>query len=225
MYLPSGSVAAVSPAFDAAWNITSSATRRIALTATSGTPLANNSCGIAVSNGDNCLAAQFVSAPLLGDQEISGTIKGQVGAREFTTALDAMAQLVVRVVSNDGSTVRGTLLSAQAEALSSEWATAASHVNRKFPLAALSPAALSTVNALDGDRLVFEIGAKVGAATGSATTLRFQDDQASDLPEDETTASGSANPWLELSGDLVFVEEGGDDLPRNRFNLGLGVGL
>lgn len=219
LYLPCTGNAPASPAFSAAWNVTSAAVRHAFTLAPSGSPVQNQSCGAAGSAGDNCLGSQYVSAPLPAG-EVSGTVKGQIGAREATTGADARAQMRIWVATPAGAE-RGVLLDVHAEALSSEFATAAGHSNRKFPLAALSPATLTPVVAEAGDRLVVELGAKHDNASPAAT-LRLHDDQASDLPEDEATVSGSANPWIEFSGTFVFEAEAGGTA---RSGLALRLGL
>lgn len=219
-YLPSSGGAAVAPAYDAAWQVTSAANRYGTSTTKGGTPLALRSTGNNLAPDDNCLAAQFVSAPLAAGT-IAGTVKGQIVTREATADTNAMAQIVIRVVSEDGGTVRGTLVAAHSEALSSEYSV--SFGSRKFPLAALSPLALNSVDAQEGDRLVIEVGSRVTGAGGSpATSLRVQDDQASDLPEDET--STGFNPWIEFSADLSF--QGGASpaaTPKGGMSMGIGV--
>ncbi len=148
------------------------------------------------------LVCRFVSAALAA-QTILGTIKGQVLSQEDNARADYRAQLLVRVVSNDGAIVRGILLAHDTDVLRSEFATTL--VNRKYPVAwSLAGAMVNTLSTVDGDRLVFEIGARRhNTGTSSFTaTLQFGDN-GTDLPEDETATVG--DPWIELSHDVVFA--------------------
>jgi hypothetical protein len=157
------------------------------------------------TNGDN-LALQYISHALAA-QTISGTFKMQMATREDNSARDLRAQIVIRVVSADGLTVRGVLYAGDTSGLTSEFNT--SQQSRKFPQAAVSPGTLSSVAALDGDRLVIEVGARTHAASpvGVADSWRVGDNQTTDLPEDETTTSFN-NPWIEFSNAITLSGAG-----------------
>jgi hypothetical protein len=115
---------------------------------------------------------------------------------------------VVRLVSGDGLTVRGTLVAADAAALSSEWGLDTAPRNRKFPLAAISPVTVSNVVAQEGDRLVFELGARVDNNDAEQIELVVGDAQGADLPENETSSATAGDPWVEFSADIVFALAG-----------------
>lgn len=207
LYLPSTGAAAVNPSFSAGWEDTGGADR-IALATAAGGSTAQT--GKTVTDANNTidtdlLARQYVSPPLNGAQTISGTIKGQVKASESANPQNAFPQMTVYVVSNDGLTVRGTAMAMHSSALSSEFST--SNVNRKFPLAALSPVTLSSVSASDCDRIVIEYGSRNNSTgTGATITLVFGDDSASDLAENETQST-TADPWVEFSATISFRAE------------------
>jgi hypothetical protein len=198
----------LTPAYDAAWGVTGEAVRRWLTTSSArlSTPIADTTWVDEFETAaTDVLVAQFISAPLAGSQTIDGTVKGQIRARE-TLAGDDRAQIVIRVVSNDGATVRGTLLAADASALSSEF-DPSNVVNRKFPLASSSPATLTGVNPQAGDRLVVEIGFRAHDTTGqSAVYMKFGSGAASDLAEDETSQADN-NPWLEFSDTITFLTD------------------
>jgi hypothetical protein len=160
--------------------------------------------GVAAAGPLNVLIRALCSHPLDGDQTITGTVKGQIRAIESNASANAMAQMTIRVMSNDLQTVRGTLLATHTNALSSEFPTG-THANRKFPLSALSPASLTSVDALDGDRIMIEIGARKTEAgsTSRNYSVAVGTASATDLAEDETTTTAD-NPWIELSQTLVF---------------------
>lgn len=225
-YLQSSGTVPISPAFDGAWHQTSQAVRRPMVT------VKGNTAQVGFDNLDNggvnrntCML-QFVSAPIAAQTILGGsTVKAQIGCRERDADCNAMSQMVGYVVSSDGLTVRGSLVAAHAEALTSEWSTAAAGVNRKFPLSSLVPIAVpGDVVALEGDRIVFEVGARVGDNSVDTCTVFVRDDVGADLPEDETTAATAGDPWIELSADVTFQVIAPSE-PLGGIGLHLGIGL
>ena len=208
LYLPSTGAAAVSPAFGAEWDITTDADRLRCVSSKISSAMANKLANKPAANvqDQDILVRQYVSDPLAA-QTISGTVKSVVRAVESATATDARAQFLIRVVSNDGSTVRGTLLAHDTTTgLVSEF-SAASPTNRKFPLAWSAPGAtLSSVACEAGDRLVIAFGCRIHASGTNARTveLRFGDAAASDLAEDETSTT-DLNPWVEFSQAITLA--------------------
>jgi hypothetical protein len=212
LYLPNqtGPDPSISPAFSATWGGVANAIRGIPNTAKEqNTTLASNNSALYVetsASAINVLHQQFVSVPL-NAQVISGTYSAVVrGGSDASTAL-ASLQAVLKVVSNDGATVRGTLYAGHsaaanstAGALGQNWATATQ--TRIIP----AGTALTTVTAQAGDRLVIELGHRF---TNTTTTS-----QGGWMVFGDTTAVGdfaltaglttSLNPWLELSGDISF---------------------
>lgn len=146
--------------------------------------------------------AAHLSAPLFA-QTITGTVKGQIRCQEVSAGDDRFPQIRVLVVSGDGSVVRGTLLDFDNSALSHEWAT--SLTSRQFPRG--GAVAVSSVAALAGDRIAIETGVGRSVISGNNITMIYQDDNATDLPEDETTTAAN-NSWLEFSQTLLFVAGG-----------------
>lgn len=204
IYLPSSGAPAVSPAYDGAWADTGGAGRILAQVERTDTTFAEVTRAETSDVVHNVLLRQFVVGPLAA-QIIGGTVKGQVLCRQSATAADMRAQMVVRVVSNDGATERGTLRAADAGALSSEW----NHVrlrNCTLPLAALSPEALAAVEVQDGDWLVIELGYRAHNTSTTSYTGRMQFGTGilyPDLPEDEAS-SATFNPWVEFSADIAW---------------------
>lgn len=173
----------------------------------------------AVAGPADVVCRCYLSAPLVGNQTITGTVKGQIPGTENNAAADATTQISIRVVSGDGATVRGTSLALHTNALSSE--LTATGTNRKNPLAALSPVTLGSVSALDGDRILVEIGVRKNEAgtTSRNYSAVVGTDNATDFPEDETTTTAN-NSWLEFSQTLTLA-----DMPPRVGSLGLmGVG-
>lgn len=199
----------ISPTFSAGWELTSQASKMSLIRSKPGWFELLGRTDNATTGVQDVLAYQFTSGPLQA-QAISGTVKGQFRASENSATGDYRAQMRLYVVSGDGTTVRGVLLELDEGALTSEFVLS-TLTNRKFPLAwAGAGAALTLVNALDGDRLVLEIGARTHNATTTPVTfnLEIRSDAASDLPEDETDTT-ALNSWVELSHDVLYKM--GDD--------------
>lgn len=218
-YFPSTGTADVSPAFDAEWNDSSSVTRR-PLNRTKGTSafLEVSDTETSALNTWDILLGQFVSAPLQA-QTLTGTFSCVIRARESAAGVNARSQMVVKVVSNDGATVRGTLFPADTTTTNvNEWVvttTATAVRNAFFPKGTASQA-FTSLAIQAGDRLVVEVGARtVNTATtaGFTAAMRFGEAAASDLTADETGVV-EGNPWIEFSSTLLFQA----DLPTGTLN-------
>lgn len=218
-YLPRNGAAPVTVAADAAWQDAASVIERPALTAKSATSGAVITAGGGGAGAQNVLCGRFVSG-VIKAQTITGTVKGQVMCLENDGAINARSQLVIRVVSEDGLTIRGVLVAAHAAALSSEWA--AGLRNRKAPLAALSPFAVTPVVTQSGDRIVVEIGALAGDNGIDTIEMSFSDNQGADLPEDETSGIAAGDPWIEFSQTVQLGY--GSVLSGGGGGVGVGVG-
>jgi hypothetical protein len=129
---------AISPTQSASWTITStfvrgqlsSAKRNTALVLTTRVKTA------ADVHDQNRLVLQCVSRPLRA-QTITGTVKGQMLVSESNGAVGGHSQMIVRVLSKDGSSVTGTLyagVTATGEGAdpTSEWAVT-TLTNRALP--------------------------------------------------------------------------------------------
>lgn len=149
----------------------------------------------------NRLIWQHVSAPL-APGTLSGTVKGQCRALETNTTDDYWPQMNIRLVSFDGTVIRGTAMALHTNAISSELAT--SLTNRKFPLAALSPFTLSSLTITAGDRLCIERGWRQSSTSVANGGVSSRSGAASDMPEDEA-ATNVFNDWVEFSQNLVFL--------------------
>lgn len=221
-----------SPAADAAWDDATLASEntvpRVMIMTSVPSPAAayptvtaaRTATGTAPVGPANILVRAFLSVPLVGNQTITGTVKGQFGMLENNASANAMPQMGIRVIT-PSNTVRGTLLALHSNALSSELPTGAP-ANRKNPLAALSPASLSSVSAQDGDRILIEVGVrKEEVATTSRTyTYILGTDDASDAAENETDTT-EANSWVEFSQTLTL-----QDMPPRLGSLSLtGMGF
>ena len=203
-YFHGGSfVPSISPAYDSEWDRVHNAVRRLMspskLASISGTY--SDLEGTSTSPYD-ILARQLISRPLKA-QTISGTVKGQLRCSESNAAADMCAALVIKVVSGDGSVVRGTLLRYFPANLTSEYST--SLTNRYFP----PETSVTPVTAQEGDVLVIELGTRAfnTSITQYIFYLHFLDDpNIGDLPVDQTTQTELC-PWIEFSADIQFAED------------------
>jgi hypothetical protein len=213
-YLPSTTVADASPAFSATWNATSGAVRRKTVTTASSTADATHTIDpFTATTPELTLFRQYVSDPIDAQTLSPGgawTAKGQIRCVEETTGVNAGLAIGIRVVSNDGSTVRGTLLDVTAaDALGAlecdADATFAALENRQFVDAAeTSTLELAEVVASAGDRIVIEIGIRdASTSTTTGAALSFGDDGTGDLGENSTDTTAT-NPWVQLSGTVAF---------------------
>jgi hypothetical protein len=144
----------------------------------------------------------WLSAPLSGAQTISGTITGQIMARELaaTDDLDRVS-LGAFVVSGDGVTLRGTLLAVGNYGLTAEYINNATLRNKVIA----DGDAVSSVNALDGDRIQFEMGSTVDSTGGSSPVSAFKwGENATDLPAGDEAQTSDGAGWIELSVTLTL---------------------
>jgi hypothetical protein len=213
-YLPSTTVADASPAFSATWNATSGAVRRKTVTTASSTADATHTIDpFTATTPELTLFRQYVSDPIDAQTLSPGgawTAKGQIRCVEETTGVNAGLAIGIRVVSNDGSVVRGTLLDVTAaDALGllecDADATFAALENRQFVDAAETAVLeLAEVVASAGDRIVIEIGIRdTSTSTATGAALSFGDDGTGDLGENSTDTTAT-NPWVQLSGTVAF---------------------
>lgn len=187
--------APVSPAFDAAWEQNGQADRALWLPKSLSrtvSPLADKTVTVPITTTQQILSRQFVGPPM-PPIRIEGTFSLVIRCSESATSANAHIAFILRVVSQDGGTVRGTLASQLATA--TEFTTAAQ-------TRIINAAALTALTTLPGDRLVLEIGVHAQAPTAAQSAVhRFGNSAASDfaLTSGLTT---DLNPWAELSSDL-----------------------
>jgi hypothetical protein len=195
----------VTPAFDAAWEVTGSAVRRGLVTAKDTShSLETLSAATALNSPAGAVDVaiiQAVSAPLASGVTIAGAIAGQIRAQESNAAGDLRMQCVIWVMQSDGSN-RGTLIAASAAALASEWATTLT--NRSVPLGGSTTP--TSVAAQTGDRIVVELGYRKHESATSSRTGSFSSGNPSgtDLAIDETTTTANV-PWVEFTESLSFA--------------------
>lgn len=187
-------------AFDAGWEKTTGAIRKLLSQDKFGDAMVTTSIAANGTSGDDTLLGQWVSEPLDSNQIITGTFKGQMRMAESAAGLDARVQLIAYVIQSDLSTVRGVLIAMSTAALSHEFNTALRNIT--MPLG--GSASVSSVSAQTGDRIVVEVGARQHATASGNVQCSSGDSSGTDLAEDETTTTAN-NPWVEFSQTITFA--------------------
>lgn len=200
-YLPSTGTPAVSVTRSASWTATSILESRPIATSLTSTTMTTQTLSAGLGNGTKAIFKQYISEPLAA-QTISGNVTGQIrGSTNSNSSINYM--MGIRIVSNDGTTVKQTPLNVTAF---STYPMSSSLRNQTLASTAITS---SSVDA--GDRLVIEIGmtrtAAWGAA-GSAHSMSYGDDSGTDLPVNKTETS-AYNPWIEFSNPIDFGGGGG----------------
>lgn len=203
LYGVANTAAPISPAFDANWQATTGAVRRN-LSASKAAATETRSAVAVASGADNeTLGFQLISAPLSA-QTINGTVtimtRGSEGAN--TDNINRRAR-GIRVVSNDGSVVRGTLLTQGFHSTTTELSTTLA--GRQ----AANITGLTEVIAQDGDRIVVELGYGM-SSTG--TTPQYDmviGGNGTDHANSDGDTTGTV-PWIEFSIDLTFQPPSGE---------------
>jgi hypothetical protein len=202
-YLPSSGAAAVSPAFDSLWTVTGSADRLAMSTTASNTANLQKGANESVSGNADVLIRQYVGPNNLAAGVLTGTFRTSIRAEESNAAADMFLNLVVKVVSSDGSTVRGILYAGQGTHAASSVST---DPNYEFPVtptnaSRLLSGTLSSVTAQANDRLVVEYGYSDTNlnTTGRTGTLHFGDETAdTDLPYTVDIGDNTYRPWFDF---------------------------
>lgn len=134
------------------------------------------------------------------DFTTSHTIKFQIRANSDSgTGVTIAAS--IRVVSGDGSTVRGTLY----EGAGPTSVPSASIINRALGSGGAAVSVQNNVSMSNGDRIAIELGHTSSGYSGSRSYPGS--DSATDLPEDETTTT-AYNAWCEFSPTLSAYSAG-----------------
>lgn len=205
-YLPySGTAPAITPAVDAAWEVSSGMSRLPTFITKTDTPLTNITWADSDATSQDICLRQYITEPIaaqtIGVQTVTFCIRGKAQPES-----NGLITLGIRTVSNDGSTVRGTNLAVTRDG------------NELHPSGAMRSRVLtattSSVAAQANDRLLIEIGIGGDPDAGSDhdCTLRIGDSAVSDLAglDDET---GDLNPYVEFGTTTILFAAGGGGAP------------
>lgn len=198
-YLPAGGTAPASPAADTGvWEDVTAVTtngRRwpLVTTPTNTTLTAPSVVGNQATQPKDYLLGQWVSLGLPAAKTIGGTVSLVVRLNEHDATTDSFMHVLIRVVSADGSTVRGTLLDS----------IDATEMATTLTTRIISAASLTPVAASAGDRIVVEIGHR---ETNTRAVNLFQAISVGDpfATADFALTAGlttSLLPWVEFSDD------------------------
>lgn len=188
-YFSNAVAADASPDFDAGWAHTNSRFKLLASKASETISV------IPIEDGGVEPIGQWVSDPLIA-QTLTGSVKCYMQGRDPDGGGNVFSRLIAKVVSGDGSTVRGTLLALGNHGGSALVPTV---TNRIFA----DGDNLSEVECQSGDRLVIEMGA-INPGFASVLILTGADGVEVDLPENETE-TGLLNPWIEFSNPILVA--------------------
>lgn len=131
------------------------------------------------------------------------TVTGQLMVREYagTDNVDSI-HMGLFVVSQDGATLRATLLATNDYMTRAEFVNNATHRNKTIANGDVLGANYTTVS---GDRLQLELGYRVASGGGTSPQASAKwGDNATDLPINETQTTDGAG-WFELSRAVTFL--------------------
>ena len=201
-YLPLSGAAPTSPTVSTMWDGNCSAfARYMAVTTKVNSALANVVALFGFTGTRQICWHQWVSDTLDVDQTISGTMSAVVRGLENATNADLHLAVSIRVLQGDTSTLRGVLRN-QGATVTEYVTTAATRIHNAL--------AVTSVNALAGDRIAIEVGFHgLTPAPGATGTLRFGDPTGT---ADFALTSGLTTdlcPWVQLSANITFGTPGG----------------
>lgn len=165
--------------------------------------MATASFSDAVVSDASVLYRQYTSLALTAGQTITGgqALKAQYRCSQTSISNDMFVCMGIRVVASDGSTIQKVVLTVLGDSV--EILTVlTNHVTTRN-------SAATNYTTVAGDRLVIEVGLIGTPVAGGShsSSIRFGDDAASDLPEDNTTTT-DLRPWVQLTDTLTFVAAG-----------------
>lgn len=240
LYLPSAGTPAVTPpAADAIWDTDalSSGTAPVLplVSAKTNTALATLTTAVetSTSNSFDSLLARFVSTETIPSDRVIGRafLDQSIRFSRPEAASDPYVQIVVKVISGDGSTVRGTLLAAN----TATTALGAVTGERMEFLSSLTTRAwwgvpLTEVAALAGDRILVEVGVRFTntVATAYTASASFGDPSATGDLAVSSNSGSALCPWIEFHEDIFaatpiaspYAREVIEDQPFGYWRLG-----
>lgn len=222
-YLSSTATTPVTPGF-AGWSRTTEGDRRKMSPTKDGSARTDKTLwanGTAAAN-ETALCRQFVGDPMEAGIAFatSDTIKCYILCREESANDNINRQpICVKVVSEDGTTLRATLKGlGHIGPNTTEWTASTNYANKTLTDGDTLDANYTTVA---GDRLVIEVGGQVSNAGGNTVIghMNFGADQDSDLGENETDSLLSNHDcWFEISRTITFAQA---VLPADQGSYGL----
>lgn len=200
-YFDASQSPAITPNFDAGWEATGSAVRRnLRRAKRTGDSIASGSA-ISSTSGQDALHRQYISDPLKAGHIFNTgvTYKCYLRALESAANDNIRSRLGLRILSEDGATVRHTVLAIADYSTGAEWNTALR--NKAF---ADGDAGSGSYTTVEGDRICLEVGHNDSAGVSISGTTSWGSNAATDHGENETETAANA-PWFETSLNLTFL--------------------
>lgn len=225
-YISADTAAPVTPTVRGTWDDTSEAIDRLTRTTKEDLLFTVGQVVDSANTGNfRDLDRIYVSAALAAQTIASTTtVKGVVMTREYagTDNVDSV-HFGLWVVSNNGGTLRCTLLATNDYFTRAEFINNATHRNKRIADGDTVSAACSVQ---DGDRIQFEIGYRVASGGGTSPQASAKvGDNATDCAENETGTADCAG-WVEVSQTLTFQAAAAVPAPsvrcQSRSLLGVG---
>jgi len=202
LYISENTSPPVSPNVDAGWESSAApfARRKMFTTTDGGDTLTTVTSFTSTTGQDRC-HRQGISDPMdAGFTFDTGvTYKSQVQCLESAANDNIRSRMNVRIISEDGSTVRITCLAIADYSTGTEWNTALR--NKVF---ANGDAGTGSYTTVAGDRICVEWGHNDSAGSTISGSSRWGRAGTADLGENETSTSTTERPWFETSLNVTF---------------------
>lgn len=242
LYLPATEAAAVSPATSSVvhdghaatsytfWEYSDELLRRrmVKFKGSSTTAIGQTVDTVSTSSGLSEIDRQYVSDPMVAGitfTKFKTHITAQVRGVEVNAADSVVPIGGVRIYSNDGTTLRATLLPVDfywgqesiavgcASGCYAELGTTFALNETIFKRALVQ----ETYTTVAGDRLVYELGGwRYDLAEASQFSFYYGETDA-DCDETDSSSVTACSPWLEFSNNIVFTTDPATALPRLPF--------
>lgn len=191
------------PAVDGGWESSASPfARSPAYTSTDSGDTLTTVSGFGSTSGQDRCHRQWISLPMSAGLVFNTSVTYKAYAQVLESAANdnIRSRLCVRILSEDLSTVRHTVLAIADYSTAAEWNTALR--NKAF---ADGDAGTGSYTTVAGDRLVLEWGHNDSSGVSISGSSRWGSAGTADLGENETSTSTSERPWFETSLNLTFV--------------------
>lgn len=192
------------PNVDGGWESSASPFARSPMfTTTDGGDTLGTVSGFGSTAGQDRCHRQWISRPMNSGFtfDTSVTYKAYMQCLESAANDNIRSRLCVRILSEDLSTVRHTVLAIADYSTATEWNTALR--NKAF---ANGDAGTGSYTTVAGDRLVVEWGHNDAAGSTISGSSRWGSAGSADLGENETSTATTERPWFETSLNLTFFD-------------------
>jgi len=205
-----GVASPISPTVDAGWEASDENARTMLNTSRYQSPLSMSTCTMVANSANEEVRNQFASPRMAAGAvftSASTTVTMQLMTRE-SNADDNIDNCIigVRVVSEDGATVRATLLAVANYGLTTEFCDQATCSTGRNKTCADGDTVTATYTTVDGDRLLVEVGAQTSTAASTTPVAGFRWGEASADCAVNETATGACSGWIEFSNTITFLE-------------------